>query len=163
MPLPGARLTVGRMMVLLALMALAFAFGLGLYRRFVTPWAERFRRTAASHARIAGGWKDAVKSDDPRYVQVSGFDQGRPFAEDHDVIDLGTDVRSGFGSTWMGVSKKGRFWPENPPGLSDTHRRLRKEEMVARAAYHEALRRKYEDAAEYPWLPVAPDPPPPQP
>src|SRR5436309_1037307 len=31
-----------------------------------------------------------------------------------------------------------------------------------RAAYYAALRRKYERAARYPWLPVAPDPPPPQ-
>jgi hypothetical protein len=29
------------------------------------------------------------------------------------------------------------------------------------AAYHAAMSRKYERAARYPWLPVAPDPPPP--
>ena len=31
----------------------------------------------------------------------------------------------------------------------------------AKAAFHEAMRRKYERAAARPWLPVAPDPPPP--
>ncbi len=31
-----------------------------------------------------------------------------------------------------------------------------------RAAYHAAMRRKYERAARYPWLPVAPDPPMPE-
>lgn len=28
-----------------------------------------------------------------------------------------------------------------------------------KAAYHAAMRRKYEDAAACPWFPVAPDPP----
>jgi hypothetical protein len=32
---------------------------------------------------------------------------------------------------------------------------------AARSAYHAALRDKYERAARYPWLPLAPDPPPP--
>ena len=31
-----------------------------------------------------------------------------------------------------------------------------------RAAYHASLRRKYEHAARYPWLPVEPDPPEPE-
>ena len=31
-----------------------------------------------------------------------------------------------------------------------------------RAIYHAALRRKYERAARYPWLPVPPDPPEPK-
>jgi hypothetical protein len=31
-----------------------------------------------------------------------------------------------------------------------------------RAAYHEALAEKYRRAARYPWLPVEPDPPPPE-
>src|SRR4051812_43881044 len=30
-----------------------------------------------------------------------------------------------------------------------------------RTEYHAAMRRKYERAARYPWLPVPPDPPPP--
>jgi hypothetical protein len=33
----------------------------------------------------------------------------------------------------------------------------------AAADYHARLARKYDRAARYPWLPVAPDPPPPQP
>ena len=32
-----------------------------------------------------------------------------------------------------------------------------------RADYHGAMRRKYERAARYPWLPVEPDPPEPSP
>jgi hypothetical protein len=35
------------------------------------------------------------------------------------------------------------------------------EEAAKWADYHAGLRRKYERAARYPWLPVAPDPPPP--
>jgi len=31
-----------------------------------------------------------------------------------------------------------------------------------RAAYHAAMRQKYERAARYPWLSIAPDPPPPE-
>ena len=33
--------------------------------------------------------------------------------------------------------------------------------IEAAISYHAALFRKYERAARYPWLPVAPDPPPP--
>jgi hypothetical protein len=33
---------------------------------------------------------------------------------------------------------------------------------VWRAAYHSAMREKYEHAARYPWLPVEPDPPEPK-
>ncbi len=41
-----------------------------------------------------------------------------------------------------------------------TQRRAKKRET--RAAYHAALSAKYERAARYPWLPVAPDPPEPE-
>ena len=36
------------------------------------------------------------------------------------------------------------------------------EQATRRAAYHASLKRKYERAARYPWLPVEPDPPPPK-
>jgi hypothetical protein len=34
--------------------------------------------------------------------------------------------------------------------------------QARRIAYHDLMRRKYEDAARHPWLPVEPDPPEPQ-
>jgi hypothetical protein len=42
----------------------------------------------------------------------------------------------------------------------DPQRVARGEQM---AAYHRALKAKYERAARYPWLPVEPDPPEPEP
>jgi hypothetical protein len=45
-------------------------------------------------------------------------------------------------------------------GNGDKQRVARGEQM---AAYHRALRLKYERAARYPWLPVGPDPPVPEP
>jgi hypothetical protein len=56
-------------------------------------------------------------------------------------------------------------------GLKDTPRdREFREYLVARdqtahrlVTYNNAMRRKYERAAHFPWLPVEPDPPPPRP
>jgi hypothetical protein len=48
------------------------------------------------------------------------------------------------------------MWCVVPQDPADPERRLRHME------YHEALRRKYELASWIPWLPVAPDPPPPE-
>lgn len=48
---------------------------------------------------------------------------------------------------------------------SALHVRRRPESVAMpekQAAYHDSLRGKYERAARYPWLPVAPDPPEPQ-
>jgi hypothetical protein len=45
--------------------------------------------------------------------------------------------------------------------VEDPMARVRHEEK-RRADYHAALRRKYERAARYPWLPVEPDPPEPK-
>ena len=36
------------------------------------------------------------------------------------------------------------------------------QEVDARAEWHRAMEMKYRDAARYPWLPVAPDPPEPE-
>jgi hypothetical protein len=40
--------------------------------------------------------------------------------------------------------------------------RRERESAEARASYHAGLKRKYEEAARYPWLPVDPDPPEPK-
>src|SRR5437763_13286762 len=45
---------------------------------------------------------------------------------------------------------------------SDSENRGRLSYFDQWASYHAALRRKYEHAASYPWLPVEPDPPPPE-
>jgi hypothetical protein len=47
-----------------------------------------------------------------------------------------------------------------PPGARGPVRELRREQDLH--LYHLALSRKYERAARYPWLPVAPDPPEPK-
>ena len=42
------------------------------------------------------------------------------------------------------------------------HRVIDRADLRALATYHAVMKRKYERAARYPWLPVAPDPPPPE-
>lgn len=57
-----------------------------------------------------------------------------------------------------------RRWSESkhsftPDGMSEEQMRRAFAEMAAENRFHRDLARKYEHAARYPWLPVAPDPP----
>jgi hypothetical protein len=62
-----------------------------------------------------------------------------------------------------GKALKSRFDPTS--GMSNEeimHLYLDSDRMIDRADHHAAMVRKYERAARYPWLPVEPDPPPPE-
>jgi hypothetical protein len=50
---------------------------------------------------------------------------------------------------------RAEIWFRNFPGFDPSS-------VPESAKYHEAMSRKYEHAARYPWLPVAPDPPEPK-
>jgi hypothetical protein len=54
-----------------------------------------------------------------------------------------------------------RGWATGPDGVSRLIP-LDDPKLVRLAEYHEALSRKYERAANFPWLPVEPDPPEPR-
>ncbi len=113
MKLPRIQFTVRRVMVVVALAALAF--GINRY------WAARqhYLEKAAMHA----GFRAYVlmSPDSIRYWE-----------------NRWTDQRLG---------KPARYpWPAKPPFVP------------AMLEYHDEMRLKYEQAARYPWLAVAPDP-----
>ena len=114
MKIPRIRFTVRRMMVAVAVLALAF----GIARLW---WArQRYLEKAAGHASFRAYLlrsPENIKHWEERW----------------------TSGREG---------KPARYpWPAGPPFVP------------AIAEYHEAMRLKYERAARYPWLSVAPDPP----
>jgi len=112
--IPRVRFTVRRMMVAVAVVALAFGI--------VRLWAARqhYLEKAANHA----GFRALIM----RSSQDIAYWESR-----------WTDQRVGLPARYP--------WPGAPPLVRSM------------AEYHDAMRRKYERAARYPWLPVAPDPP----
>lgn len=135
MGLPRVRFTVRWLMVAVAFVALAL--GVEVTRR---RWAE-FRQRAKSYAAmeqyersLLDGWSTVVRREDGRAVAIRG-----PIA-----IQVPSH-RGGYDEI--------RVTPT--PGYDAANLRLR-------ADYHARLKRKYERATRYPWLPVAPDPPEPK-
>jgi hypothetical protein len=113
MKLPRIRFTVRRLMVVVALAALAF----GIYRYWAAR--QRYLEKAAMHASFRAYVLNS--SDSIRYWEYRWRDQrlGKPASYP---------------------------WPAGPPFVP------------AMVEYHDEMRLKYEKAARYPWLPVAPDP-----
>ncbi len=135
MRLPRVRLTVRRMMVVVAVVAVALAGGL-TYRR----WAV-YRERAAGHAHaeqlarfLLGGGIAVIRGADGRVEEVNG------------PVAVRTSEAGG------GLTE---FMILPTPGYDAVA-------LGRRAAYHARLRRKYERASARPWLPVEPDPPGPQ-
>ncbi len=58
------------------------------------------------------------------------------------------------------VDRHWKLWLENPACVVDS--RIPDEVQARRSEYDRAMGEKYEHAARYPWLPVAPDPPEPK-
>lgn len=81
-------------------------------------------------------------------------------------------------SLYLGVAEKYGYWETRFNGLIAIRQDLdyyavwqprgpepspaRLARMKAMAAYYGMMRKKYERAARYPWLPIEPDPPPPE-
>jgi hypothetical protein len=66
-------------------------------------------------------------------------------------------------STAEGKALRSRFGSTSGMGGEETVLLSRDfDRMMNRADHHSALRRKYEHAARYPWLPVEPEPPEPE-
>ena len=114
MKIPRISFTVRRMMVAVAVVALAFAI--------VHLWSLRqlYLKMAAQHGGIS-----ALRDRTPEDI---AFWEARLTAQ-HEGLPASDP------------------WPGGHPLVPSM------------ARYHEAMRLKYERAARYPWLPVAPDPP----
>jgi hypothetical protein len=112
-------------MVVVALIAVAIAAGVELFKFNVRPIAAAYQKRAAAHGRLAQQWNERAESDNLNYFMASAIP---------DNISA---------------------WPW--PGAKV----MPKAYMRKQAAYHEALKEKYERASRQPWNPVSPDPPPP--
>jgi len=153
MRLPRVRFTVRRMMVAVAMVGMVLGIVQFVQRR------DAFREKAAEHARL-------LQKSDPfgevpeAEVYFSSIGTGKWFQIDRDGV-----VRSWcHGVAWATPSEE-EAWVKGTAGLSDYELKgLDYQRRSTRAAmsYHEALKAKYERAARYPWLSVAPDPPAPK-
>ena len=146
MPLPRERFTVRRMMVAVAFVAVA-AWGASL-----VPLSAEYRRRASLAERAELAFDVLEDSANRKAVAV-----GR---------DADAAERDGMGRPWDGlVSRAIRLEPRDPD-LADSEA---KAASARDAVRYGLLRRrctimkeKYDRAARYPWLPVAPDPPEPE-
>jgi hypothetical protein len=127
------RLTIRRLMVAVAVVAVAFGYRNAVRRRETFEFMAMFHRQEMEACR---GYLDGVT-----------------------VLSTGGD----------GKTTYRRMVPTGPdPFIAEVRSRGFGVELFERAslnrreAYHAALTAKYERAARYPWLPVAPDPPEPE-
>jgi len=135
MPVPRVRFTVRRLMIAVAIVALIL--GAELTRRR----SAQFRLLARSYASAAEfdglileGGTTTFRLEDGQIREVHGSSSIRIPTDEGGLVESAIDPTPGYDED-----------------------RLRR-----RAEYHDFLRRKYDRAARYPWLPVAPDPPEPE-
>jgi hypothetical protein len=145
MKLPRVRFTVRRMMVAVAIAALA------LGAEWLWNRSRYYARVAAfytSHARSELNMARVLMGDPSALTPIYPL-----------VLADGTSIR--FDDRFDGHGPGGRFFhPHDAPALADaaTAARLAASCRLRAAGYY-ASRLKYEQAANIPWLPVAPDPP----
>jgi tetratricopeptide (TPR) repeat protein len=166
MRLPRLRLTVRRMMIVIA--ALALVLGSSIEAIRLRRWRDEFLMRAQAHA---------------QYERINLESEGlarnmTKFYRDSAESDEASSKR------WSSPGVLSRLLGfKGEPGLAEIHSNLaeihskqaeREKDLAIQgrdqatkyaeaAAYHAALKRKYLRAASRPWLPVEPDPPPPDP
>jgi hypothetical protein len=128
------RFRLRTLVILVAVAALAF----GIYAEVV-----RMGRTAEGHRRRAA---DHERESIPPSRRALDCDQGAALNRRY-AADARSRGRLADADDFAG---RARSWAEEA------------EEWRARSRYHDLLRSKYERAARYPWLPVEPDPTPPE-
>jgi hypothetical protein len=135
MRLPRGRLTVRRMMIAVAVIALAFEAFL---------WAERIRARQASYR----GWAAVHARHAQRWLTLARRNEDQP---DNPKLPPTLMADPEFRAHWeKGVAA----WRIQRGPIIGAQRR--------NAAYHASLADKYERATSRPWLPVPPDPPEPK-
>jgi hypothetical protein len=143
MPLPRFRFSVRRMMVAVAVVAIVM--GADNMRRRRDRWRElgfRHQMGENSNLRLAKAHSETAAQDE------AGAESHRAAAAAaHVDRTVNEEMHSGFAAAFAAQAAKER----------DGERK-----HLTLASFHGELRRKYERAARYPWLPVAPDPPEPE-
>lgn len=133
MRLPRPRLSIRMTMLAVA----AFAAGLGYvhHRR-----SAAFRLRAQDHARKAAAQADRVRRCQDMWESM--------------------DSQLGYGTAYL--ASQDRLPPGSPESREQFVEMLKRNLDATRAvlAYEQGLAEKYRRAAAFPWLPVAPDPPP---
>ncbi len=147
MRVPGVRFTVRRLMVAVAVLAVA----LGTERLLIrwTHFRASAQRSAVNHRAEVMGWESCAKLSDEGVTSLT--------------------------PTWRGDRTRGEvlhfnhFVPRARPTDAGQAAAFDREcaaiaaKCRAMARYHDGLRRKWERAASRPWESISPDPPPPLP
>lgn len=144
------RLTISRLMLLIAVIALAL--GGGRWACKVRPEVEHRRWRAETHAREAGRWVENTTAIDRREITVERIPMKKDVDHQYDR------TRENFYIMYKTYDNRGVVVysaDHYPQGYLEELTVVCRE----RAAYHERMRRKWARAAWTPWAAVAPDPP----
>jgi hypothetical protein len=146
--LPRPRFTVRRLMILVAVVALILG-GVIISERRRSMFTVEYRRHALT------GYETALKL----MIVVSGLTtSGQPLPPLPEVAR-----RAGLDAVMNDAGwKTQKSIPPMNIDQAETIRTGRLGHLLRVVEYHRQLRRKYQQAAKYPWLPVATDPPEPK-
>lgn len=149
MRLPRVRFTVGRLMVLVAIVGAYLAgYQTAEGRRLSKLYQQRADRHAGEEAdlkrRAAFCRREQERNEQIADDAMRTFDVNPFRAKDEPVPTTRSDRAIAYGNIWL---RRARDF------------RGEREAYEALLAYHSALARKYEFAAMYPWWPVSEDPP----
>jgi hypothetical protein len=140
MPLPRLQFTVRRIMIVVAIVAVALGAN-DLRRRKV-----RYDALRSTHE-----WRGRSS------MSLAELHASTAAANEREVERLRAAVRSGHDTPRPEAEAAAQI-TSNIEGAAAIERAAERQ-FRARARFHELLRKKYERAARYPWLVVEPDPP----
>lgn len=144
------RLTISRLMLLIAASGLALGGGIWAYK--VWPEVEHRRLRAAVHAKEARTWAENTAATERMEVTI----HRRPRTElKSDKYSSKSEHFYSFHRTHEGNSIKVFFNNHYRPGYREGLSAVCRE----RAEYHDRMRRKWARAVWTPWVVVEPDPP----
>ena len=140
MPLPRFQFTVRRMMIVVAIAAVALGANDLRWRR------DRYDALRSTHEWRARGSSTSAEGHSSTAA-----------ANEREVERLRAAIRAGHYPLRPAAEAVAQI-TSNIEGAASIERAAERQ-FRARARFHELLRKKYEHAARYPWLAVEPDPP----
>jgi hypothetical protein len=136
MRLPRVRLTVRRMMIAVAVVAILCGVGLQIRRAIrLSRLSAEYTRQAVNFAEFESTWRQSERHHRER---------------EQELRKLVDDPRQGVGGP--------EFWRRMAKGETDEAEKLK-----SLAEFHASMKSKYQAAARRPWIAVEPDPPWPEP
>ena len=147
------RLTVSRLMLLIAAVALALGGGRWAYKMW--PEVEHRRLCAGYQVFEARRWVLNAAAIGRREVSVQRYPRTEFSAKKYSKYSLNNDYIYIIRKHTLAGGLEIFSADDDPPGYREESTAVCRE----RAAYHERMRRKWARAAWTPWTTVAPDPP----